>query len=483
MAQTCKPVKPHAPQPDAPADETIEQALLGGILTTPAACAPVLDGLSSSDFYIEQHRLIFGAMAACRTAGDPPDLVLVSQRLQQTGNLDFCGGGAYLTRIMEHCPTSAHVPIYARQLRELASKRALIAIGSEAQQLGLNGHSAAEGASLVLGQLQALLERARPTTTTLPTASAAELYERLGSIQWLWPDHLPVGFLSLLVGPPGAGKSALALALAGCVTHGLPWPDGAAAPEPGPVLWVDCESSIHGTVERAQQWNIGSPALRVVDETTDFLLDEEDGLERVLATARSEGARLIVIDSLAGSHRRDEDRAEPMKSLLSLLAAGAARDQIVVLALHHLRKRGVLEGPQPDIDRVRGSSTITALARSCLAVWQPVLADQRRTLACIKTNFSRLPEPLGFSICETGLTFCDPVAAEAPTSARREATDWLRDLLAGGKRRRADVLRLAAAEGFRESTIERARRELGLVTIQDYDAEARVRTSWWGLPG
>src|SRR4051812_46740387 len=42
---------------------------------------------------------------------------------------------------------------------------------------------------------------------------------------WLWRGRIPLGYVTLLVGDPGAGKSLVALDIAARVSRGAPWPD------------------------------------------------------------------------------------------------------------------------------------------------------------------------------------------------------------------------------------------------------------------
>ena len=44
-------------------------------------------------------------------------------------------------------------------------------------------------------------------------------------IRWLWPGRIPIGYVTLLVSDPGAGKSLVALDVAARVSTGRPWPD------------------------------------------------------------------------------------------------------------------------------------------------------------------------------------------------------------------------------------------------------------------
>jgi hypothetical protein len=45
------------------------------------------------------------------------------------------------------------------------------------------------------------------------------------TLQWFWPQRIPLGRVTLLAGDPGIGKSLLALDIAARATRGKPWPD------------------------------------------------------------------------------------------------------------------------------------------------------------------------------------------------------------------------------------------------------------------
>ena len=50
-------------------------------------------------------------------------------------------------------------------------------------------------------------------------------------VEWLWPDQIPIGKVTLLVGDPGSGKSLVALDIAARVSRAAPWPDANAESE------------------------------------------------------------------------------------------------------------------------------------------------------------------------------------------------------------------------------------------------------------
>ncbi|HKZ42659.1 MAG TPA: AAA family ATPase, partial [Candidatus Hodarchaeales archaeon] len=80
--------------------------------------------------------------------------------------------------------------------------------------------------------------------TSPKIATAADLASKLPTIRWLWPGWLPIGFVTILAGNPGVGKSMCALELARSVIEPADWPDRVKGPtNQGYVLWCDTESS------------------------------------------------------------------------------------------------------------------------------------------------------------------------------------------------------------------------------------------------
>lgn len=126
-----------------------EQAVLGGLLLAAHQGADedldeALAALRREVFYAERHSLIFGAMVDVRTAGEAPGLIVVTDRLRQTGKLDGAGGAAYVTSLMEAAWTPALLSSQVKILLRDWRKRALADLGGELRQAALNGHEAEE---------------------------------------------------------------------------------------------------------------------------------------------------------------------------------------------------------------------------------------------------------------------------------------------------------------------------------------------------
>lgn len=121
--------------------------------------------------------------------------------------------------------------------------------------------------------------------------------------------QLPAGSVLLLGGPPGVGKSTLALQVAGSLTH------------EGPIVYVCAEERAEVVKDRAKRLGI---------QTKNILFLEEFLVGRVLQAA--EGTVGLVVDSLPA-----------MTTRASLLPGGAAAQREVTLELvRFARKTGAL---------------------------------------------------------------------------------------------------------------------------------------------
>jgi replicative DNA helicase len=108
-----------------------EQAVLGGLLIEPSAWDNVADIVRSEDFYRPDHRLIFESIGALAAAGQPCDVVTVSEHLQRIARLEDAGGLAYLGTLARDTPTAANVRAYAVIVRERSLLRQLVKVGTD----------------------------------------------------------------------------------------------------------------------------------------------------------------------------------------------------------------------------------------------------------------------------------------------------------------------------------------------------------------
>ena len=68
------------------------------------------------------------------------------------------------------------------------------------------------------------------------------------SIEWLWPNWVAIGKVSVIAGEGGRGKSTILCDLAARTTASNRWPDGAAASPAGSVIILAAEDDVGDTL-------------------------------------------------------------------------------------------------------------------------------------------------------------------------------------------------------------------------------------------
>ena len=464
-----------------------ERAVLGSLLIDPAAiAAPVVQAMRAEDFYLAGHRQIFQAMLDLRAEGKPHnDPLLLAEKLGP-GALQSPDGSPYIWRLTNDTPSALHVEQYAHIIIAWAEKRLLRdAFTRAARTFGepvrMENVSQASSDALYEG-IVACLHEAAPQGRLGPAGSTwTDLGQAIGPVQWAWPGWLPMGLSAILVGAPGAGKSALALRVAACFLRGDPWPDGTAfTGAQGAMLWCEAEAAQAVNLERARAW--GLPLERILnplgDPLADVCLDDPNHRQALQRMARRPDVRLIVVDSLSGTNQRDE-KSNAILPLVQWLARLARDTGKPVLITHHPRKRSLLDPLHGlNLEQVRGSSTIVQPARVVWALDCPDPANQEtRRLSMIKNNLARCAAPLGMRITEQGVAFGQ--APQPPIKEKKldRAVEVLRASLEGGPMTYAALMEEMENQGISEPTARRAKDRLSVVSQKAADGPWR-----WGLP-
>jgi len=234
-------------------------------------------------------------------------------------------------------------------------------------------------------------------------------------------------------------------------------------------------------LERAKKWGLPLECILhpLREPLEDVHLDHSRHRAAIIALAQRSDVQLVVVDSLSGGHTLRENSSSEMISTVKWMAELARDSAKPVILTHHARKRSILDvGEGMTLDRSRGSSGITQTARMVWGIDSPDAQNpDHRRLSVIKSNLSRKPKPLGFTVSEEGLAF-----GEAPEPPRQEtqldrAVDLLEETLDEGPVPAKEVLAEAEAKGISSSTMKRAKKALGV--------EARRHSDqwYWGLPG
>lgn len=316
-------------------------------------------------------------------------------------------------------------------------------------------------------------------------------------VRWLWNGYLARGKLHILAGPPGAGKTTLALALAATITAGGRLPDGTHAAPANVLIWSGEDDP--GDTLAPRLIASGANMARVlfvgnVREGVDSVGFDPArhlaGLERKAAEAGG-GIGLALVDPVVNAVSADSHKNAEVRRGLAPLVDMAARLDCAMLGISHFTKGTAGRDP---VERVTGSLAFGALPRVVLAAVRlpdddPAAGAGRRLLARAKSNIG--PDGGGFAfdleqvelgdypgIFASRVLWGDPVSGTArdllapadatPASERVEESPrgFLAELLARGPMLASEVFDEAEAHGYGRRQMQRACKSIGATVIK-----------------
>lgn len=350
-----------------------EEALLGSLLIDPKAFARIEGTVDVQDFFREDHRLIFGALAALVRTDKPVDIVTVETELQSRGELDKTGGLAYLGRLHRDTPSAVNIETYAETVQDHANTRRLMAVADQISAACSSGERTSFDVLLDAEKhLEQIRARCTATNGSRATLKAIEVHDFLAlnipPRQFLLKPILPQQGLAMLYGPRGLGKTQLSVGIAVAIASGakfLKW----SAPQAAEVLLIDGEmpgAAMQSRLAAAIQASDKAPIapLRII--TPDF--NPDTGMpdlstiegQRAVDALVTDDTRVIILDNLSSLLRTGiENDAESWLPLqtwaLRHRAAGRS-----VLFIHHAGKGGGQRGTSRREDVL---DTVIALKR------------------------------------------------------------------------------------------------------------------------
>jgi replicative DNA helicase len=207
-----------------------EAGVLGSLLIDPDATVQVADFLRPDDFYREAHRAIYQAVVDLYEAGQPADLITLTDELARRGRLDDIGGISYVSSLANQVPTSANVEYYAHIVERTAILRRLIHAAGQIAAVAYNEPDAAsaldQAEKLIFNVSQRFTrDDLEPIRVTLQEYfdKLDHLHERRDSIVGVATgfsdlDKMTGGLqksdLIILAARPSIGKTAMSLSLA-----------------------------------------------------------------------------------------------------------------------------------------------------------------------------------------------------------------------------------------------------------------------------
>jgi replicative DNA helicase len=383
-----------------------EQSVLGGLMLDAAAWDQIADRVAAEDFYRNDHRLIFDAVAVLIERSQPCDAVTLSGHLESQGLLEQVGGLSYLGSLARDTPTTANIRAYADIVRERSVLRQLIAagnliVGSALEPEGREAREVVDEAERAVFEIAERGSRGkvgfRTVKSILPEVvnRIDELYHSGGTMTGVstgfkkldeMTSGLQAGDLIIIAGRPSMGKTTLAVNIAENAALGANKSAAIFSMEmSAESLTLRMISSL-GRINQAalrsgrleeQDWPRIDSAMTQLGNAKIFV-DETPALTpteiraRARRLKRERGLDLIVVDYLqlmqvAGTK---ENRATEISEISRSLKALAKELKVPVIALSQLN-RGVEQ-------RVEKKPVMSDL-RECVTGETPVLlADGRR---------------------------------------------------------------------------------------------------------
>jgi len=369
------------PQLDAikqpPHSVEAEQSVLGGLLIDNEAWDRIADSVSEGDFYRQDHRLIFGAIAQLIERSKAADVISVAEALRLSDHLENAGGISYLGGLAQNTASSANIRLYAEIVRERSVMRRLAEVGT---QISESAYSPAGK------NMQELLDDAERRVFEIAEAGARSkqgfsdlqplLKDVVNRIEELYSLDNPsevtgvaTGFVDLdrmtsglqrgdlviIAGRPSMGKTAFALNIA---EHVALAEKKAVAVFSMEMSGVQLAMRMLGSVGRLDHHKVRTGRLQDEDwpRLTDALgqldganihIDESAALNALELRARARrlyrqcgGLGLVVVDylQLMSASTQGENRATEISEISRSLKALAKELQVPVVALSQLNR-------------------------------------------------------------------------------------------------------------------------------------------------
>lgn len=371
-----------------------EQALLGSIMVRPESLHDVTDTIKSDCFYAEKHRVIFASMIELLEKSEPIDLLTLTQKLKDKGQVEQVGGRAYLADLIEKTPSAGNIAHYAQIVSQKYVMRSLI---SAAYEITERAHDESRDTAEMLDSAEKNIMRignafaAHKFIAIKETLVAAwDHIEKLSKSKdnirgvksgFKGLDNLLSGFqksdLIILAARPSMGKTSLALDIArnAAVKHNIPV--GIFSLEMSSQQLVErmlaSESYVNswklrtGTISSADDFAKVRDALETLSNAPIFIDDKPgNNILSMRATARrlkrEHGIGLIVVDYLqlmAPSSTKASDSMVQQVTEISRSLKSLARElDVPVIALSQLSRAVEQRGGRPRLSDLRDSGSI-----------------------------------------------------------------------------------------------------------------------------
>ncbi len=113
-----------------PYNDDAEKAVLGSIMLNPNALSEIVRKVKAEDFYRPENQRIYAAMVELDGQETKIDLISVIESLKSKGDLERCGGAAYISALTDAVPTSANIDYYGSIVQDCSFRRSILMTAS-----------------------------------------------------------------------------------------------------------------------------------------------------------------------------------------------------------------------------------------------------------------------------------------------------------------------------------------------------------------
>ena len=388
-----------------PQNTEAERSLLGSLLIDPDAIMKIGGQVHPGDFYREQHRAVFDAVAQLATRNEKTDFVTVCDQLTRAGRLEDAGGEAYIADLINAVPTAFHVEHYAAIVRRASILRRII---QGATQMVAEAYEPNADPGQVLDEAEHLIFSIASEARVRDFEPIREVLHEFSEQLMFRVEHrgLPTGVptgirqLDLLTGGlqrsdlivlaarPGVGKTALSISIALHAAKHNDVPVGLFSLEmPGQQLvqriigheaGVDSMRIRDGNLDDEQLQRV----VRTMGEVAEFPIYVDDSPVLTALELRGKARRmhlehnigLLVVDYLqllSGAMQR-ENRVQEITEITRSLKSLARELSIPILTCAQL-SRAVEQrpNPAPRLSDLRESGSIEQDADVVMFIYEP----------------------------------------------------------------------------------------------------------------
>ena len=383
-----------------------EQAILGCLMLDEDVPVSVMGELDSSDFYVENHKLIYECMQTIYRNNSPIDFVTLTDILEKKSILDQVGGIDYITTLTNIVPSAANSKYYVDIVKRDSILRKLISAGErivensyESQDME-NAITFAEKEVYDISQQEekSSLEQIAPAVSGVINKFDAIAKDKNAlrglSTGFIAFDNITNGLqksdLILLAARPGVGKTSFAMNIVNhvaieegknCAIFSLEMPRSQIAQRSiCSIAKISMEKALKGELS-VDNWKALWSAEKKLTNANIYIDDSSmntpiDILSKCRRLKREKGLDLVMIDYLqlmnGMTKSKDGNRQQEISEITRYLKIAARELDCPIILLSQLsRAVETRKDHIPQLSDLRESGSIEQDADIVLFIYKP----------------------------------------------------------------------------------------------------------------